>query len=214
MISVCVLFYPWQRGYDRTREVTEVLMPTLRACKKKEELELCILHMGCKDIYGMNRKHDPEKLLFDIKKYWKNNKLIFEVVEDEFIHPGPPENLWLSKAVNAVIMQSSSDRFLMTGIDITLPVYLVDIFNSIVEPKTMWILITKHVDAVNREFLSWRSNANGMIGMMKEDYIESGMSDESHVRDKYDNLFIRKARNTGIKLVKERRDDVMHIRHE
>jgi hypothetical protein len=86
MISVCVLFYPWQRGYDRTREVTEVLMPTLRACKKKEELELCILHMGCKDIYGMNRKHDPEKLLFDIKKYWKNNKLIFEVVEDELAH--------------------------------------------------------------------------------------------------------------------------------
>lgn len=214
MISICVVFYPWQKKMERTHEVFEVLMPTLRACKKKEQLELCILHLGRKDIYGLGREHDPDKLLSGIKKYWKNNKLVFKVVEDEFIHSGPPKELWLSKAVNAVIMQSSSDRFLMTGIDITLPVYLVDLFNSIVKLGTMWLLETKHVERKMRKFLKWRTKANGMIGMMKEDYIKVGMSDESYVRSKYDNQFVATAKNAGIEVVINQRDDVMHIRHE
>ena len=59
MISICCPFYPWTRIKDRTEEIFEVLIPSLNRVEQKDQIELVILHLGNRDIWGRgNRMHD------------------------------------------------------------------------------------------------------------------------------------------------------------
>lgn len=211
MISICCPFYPWTRIEDRTEELFEVLIPSLNRVDQSDQVELVILHLGNRDIWGKGRKHDIGEFTIRLESKLKIKFMLNR--SWNCIHPGPPEKLWLSKAQNETIKYISSDRFLCIGIDIEVPPNIVDLFNSRVRSGLVWIVTMAHVDR-DRNFINWRDQANGMIGMLKTDYFDLGGCDESMIRTKYDNHFSKMASRSGkLKIIKERIEGVNHVQH-
>ncbi len=211
MISICCPFYPWTRLQDRTDELFEVLIPSLNRIEKKDQVELVILHMGNRDIWGFNRKHSISDFRDRVADAWDGNLLIN--LSWNCIHPGPPLLLWLSKAQNEMIRYITNDRFLTIGIDIEVPPNIVDLYNDWVKPGVVWVVIMAHVDR-DRNFINWRDRANGMIGMMRQDYFDLGGCDESYIRTKYDNHFAKRiSRSENYRFIREKVKGVNHVQH-
>ncbi len=141
---------------------------------------------------------------------WDGNLLIN--LSWNCIHPGPPEKLWLSKAQNEMLRYIRTDKFLTIGIDIEVPRDIVSRFNKRVGPGSVWIITMAHVDK-DRGFKSWRDQANGMIGMTKQDYFDLGGCDESMVRTGYDNHFANMISRSKLKVIREKVKGVNHVEH-
>lgn len=210
-IALACPFYPWSRTTERTEEIFKIMVPSLNRLEKWERIELALLHMGDRDIWCKNRKHDVNEFKQRLDREWRG-RLTF-ITSNGCIHPGPPEQLWMSKAKNEIIRYMLSDRFMAIGIDITLPPDFVGLYDKRVGTGSAWIITPAHVDK-DFNFLSWRTVANGMIGMTRKDYFSVGGCDESMIRSQYDNDFAKKvALSPAIGIIKEKVEGVYHVAH-
>lgn len=219
MISICTVFYPWWRKYDRTDEIFDVLIKSMNNCVDKDKLELSIVDGGVEDVWDdkRNRKHDPVKFLERICKHWHGN--LKYSLDSEVIHRRPmnKRSFWVARAIDRSVQQSSSDRILTVGIDIELPQNFVEVYNNWVAPGKVLVFHCWHLRRdMPREHMkgmgNWRGTF-GITGCMKEDYISIGGAEGTgKIKDRADSLrYLRLKDKFDLKHIKA--EGTFHIDH-
>jgi len=185
MISICVPFYPWHRGYDRSEEVFDVLVKGLNNTTHAKSLELCLTDGGVTDIWARRNKGgrtwNSEAFEQRLKKEFKG-RLNYSLTK-ALIHKdsGGARRFWLTQGVIRSVRRASYENLLIFGIDCYAPRDLVQRFNSTVKEGTAWVLLTFNLPrgaplAINEaggNGFNWHT-ARGIVGIKKSDYKKVG----------------------------------------
>jgi len=194
-ISVCVPFYPWYYGFDRTEELFRVMLPTLiRAGAKNFELSIC--DAGIRDIYGDRAvTRSVAGLAKRIRDAWPG-ELVYTCSDRAMTPPHHryPHRVWISAAVNVSVAQSSCEYLWLHNIDIEIPADFVKTYFENVAHRRPWFPKCYNIrDDMPRthENGGWRQGT-GLCGITREDYNAVGRNDEGYIKNRHDSdLFNR-----------------------
>jgi hypothetical protein len=184
VISICVGFYPWCRGYDRSEEVFDVLVKGINNTSHAKSIELCITDAGAEDIWirrdGKGRTWDHEKFYERLKKEFKG-KLNY-AFDPKCIHKDEAGNrrFWFAKTIVESVNRASYENLLLLGIDCYVPRDIVQRFLSTVEEGVAWVLFSFNIPkgaplaiVETEKGYCWHT-ARGIVGIKKKDYRKVG----------------------------------------
>lgn len=219
MISICTIFYPWWRQYDRTEEIFDALIGSMNKCKDKHLLELSVIDGGVLDVWGRRekREHDVVKFEERLRNKWKG-KLKYSL-DDTVIHYRSKgrKSFWVARAIDLAVKQASYEKILTIGIDCELPSNIIEVINNWVDPGKVLVLHCFHIrrdfPRVHKPYFGgWRS-ANGITAIMKKDYLAVGGSEKTGmIKDKSDSLRYKKLKKT-YNLKEIRAVGLFHVDH-
>ncbi len=179
MISICTIFYPWYRAYDRTEELFDVLLPSLCAVQKVSQFELSIVDGGVRDIWRKQdkRHHDGESFAARIKRSWAGP---FKYSLDPgciTFHDGM-DRFWKGYAIQKAVEQSAGDKLFLIGIDSTIPLGLCSLFDQFVDDESAMVLYPFNIFrgkpySTHKDNGFWR-NARGITGWTRKGYNSIG----------------------------------------
>lgn len=219
MISVCTMFYPWYREYDRTEEIFDALISSMTKCDRKEELELSVVDAGVTDVWKLKspkRYHNNQAFYERVKKEW-GGQLIYRYTSKGIHWKDDVPRFWAARAIELAVLQSRSDRILTIGMDTTVPKNFVDFYYQNVDYGKVFTLIPwqlrRDMSRTNREGYGNWYGAKGITCCMKNDYIKAGGTDyHTHIKDRADSTrYLRLKKMFDLKDVKL--PGVLHIDH-
>jgi hypothetical protein len=221
-ISICTPFYPWHKGFDRTEELFDVLIPSLNK-SHPENFELVILDCGCEDVYNLNREKERNIIEFNkrLKKEFKG-KLVY-IFNDQCISPITHKEhgfskrgyFWMANAVNLSIKNSTSDYIFIMNIDIEISNNFYEEYFKNVSLGKVWFPKCYHIKKTDKKVNEngvWRLE-RGLVGITKADYWSIGGTDsENYIKDRHDSdLYERCIKTFNIK--EEKLLNFFHIDH-
>jgi hypothetical protein len=217
MISICTIFYPWWRSFDRTEEIFDVLIDSMNKCKDKDLLELSVIDGGVFDIWGKERKHNAAKFEQRLSNEWKG-KLKYSL-DKSVIHYRSNERkaFWVARAIDLAVKQASYEKVLTIGIDCEMPHNIIEVINNWVDYGKVLVFNCFHI---RRDFPrihephygGWRS-ARGITAVMKQDYLAiGGAEDTGMIKDRADSLRYLKLKEVyDLKEIRE--PGMFHVDH-
>jgi len=225
MISICVGFYPWCRGYERSEEVFDVLIKGINNTSHAKSIELCITDGGAQDIWSRKtengRKWDHEKFHKRLKKEFKG-KLSY-VFDPECIHVDEVGNrrFWFAMSIVKSVKRAIYDNLLLLGIDCYVPRDIVQRFLITVEDGISWVPFSFNIPkgaplaiVETAKGCCWHT-ARGIVGIKKKDYEKVGGYEESLplISNRTDsNFYLRMCK--GLKKVIARKEvGLFHVNH-
>jgi hypothetical protein len=226
MISICVPFYPWNRGYDRSEEVFDVLVKGLNNTSHAKSIELCLTDAGTEDIWS---KRGAEGRKWDHEKFYKRLKDSFRgrlsyLLDKESVHVDEYGNrrFWLAQAVVKSVRRASYDNILIFGIDCYAPRDIVQRFMNTVEEGIGWVLFSFNIPkgapiiiVENMKGCCWHT-AKGIVGIKKSDYDKIGGYEKSLplISTRTDSDFYLRMQEGLRKVMVRKEVGLFHINHK
>lgn len=185
-ISICVGIK------NKSFELFEYLISSMKECIDKDRLSLSIFDCGSNDI---------NNLKIEIEKNW-TGKLYFCSEDLTFTR---------SYSFNRAVKQSNANYVFLCDVDMTLPINFIKLFEDNVSNSSVWFPICfslargkeRKID-VNNGW--WRDSGFGMVGIKKSLYIEMNGLNEEFIKwggednDFYNRTKVLKNRNKCIGL--------------
>jgi len=178
MISICTIFYPWYRAYDRTEEIFDVLLPSILEMDSGDQIELSIMDGGTSDVWKKNRQHDSDAFKQRISRTIGNIPLVYTLDPGCITFHDGMERFWKGYAIEMAARQSTGDKLFLIGIDSTVPPGLSELFSMFVDDESAMVLYPFNIFrgkpySTHKDNGFWR-NARGITGFTRDTYFGIG----------------------------------------